>query len=230
MLLFSADVGHAGFLVFKDVEGFPLHCGVLDFVVRKRGVKLLLLGSLRSAGTEAGLGEQRFSVVRFHAGAASKENDAADGEDENEVCVSYSRFHGCVLAAYGSQVESVSTAEVNVSFVCHKNVTFASRGLNGGRRRKRKELNKPRVAGVSSRSSKIHARENQYLYRSYEVCEYWCRFTFIEIISRLCCVVHLRIRNGTKERNTDTAAGASSAGAYGPIASRDLQHSPAERL
>jgi hypothetical protein len=31
-------------------------------------------------------------------------------------------------------------------------------------------------------------------------------FHLIEIISRLCCFVHLRIWNGTKERNTDTAA------------------------
>jgi len=31
-------------------------------------------------------------------------------------------------------------------------------------------------------------------------------FHLIEIISRLCCFVHLRIWNGTKERKTDTAA------------------------
>jgi hypothetical protein len=31
-------------------------------------------------------------------------------------------------------------------------------------------------------------------------------FHLTEIISRLCCFVHLRIWNGTKERNTDTAA------------------------
>ena len=31
-------------------------------------------------------------------------------------------------------------------------------------------------------------------------------FHLIEIISRLCCFVHLRIWNGTKERNTDTGA------------------------
>src|SRR6266480_6228408 len=52
-------------------------------------------------------------------------------------------------------------------------------------------------------------------------------FHLIEIISRLCCLVHLRIWNGTKERSTDTAALASSSWAYWPLASRDLQHSPA---
>jgi hypothetical protein len=31
-------------------------------------------------------------------------------------------------------------------------------------------------------------------------------FHLIEIISRLCCFVHLRIWNGTIERKTDTAA------------------------
>jgi hypothetical protein len=31
-------------------------------------------------------------------------------------------------------------------------------------------------------------------------------FHLIEIISGLCCFVHLRIWNGTKERNTHTAA------------------------
>jgi hypothetical protein len=31
-------------------------------------------------------------------------------------------------------------------------------------------------------------------------------FHLTEIISRLCCLVHLRIWNGTKERNTNTAA------------------------
>jgi hypothetical protein len=31
-------------------------------------------------------------------------------------------------------------------------------------------------------------------------------FHIIQIISRLCCFVHLRIWNGTKKRNTDTAA------------------------
>jgi hypothetical protein len=31
-------------------------------------------------------------------------------------------------------------------------------------------------------------------------------FHLIEIISRLCCFIHLRIWNGTKKRNTDTAA------------------------
>jgi len=31
-------------------------------------------------------------------------------------------------------------------------------------------------------------------------------FHLIEIISRLCCFVHLRIWSGTKERKTDTAA------------------------
>jgi hypothetical protein len=43
MFRFSADVGHTGFLVFKDVEYFALHYGVLDFVVWKRGVELLLV-------------------------------------------------------------------------------------------------------------------------------------------------------------------------------------------
>jgi len=31
-------------------------------------------------------------------------------------------------------------------------------------------------------------------------------FHLIEMISRLCCSVHFRIWNGTKERSTDTAA------------------------
>jgi len=48
----------------------------------------------------------------------------------------------------------------------------------------------------------------------------------IEIISRLYCLVHLRIWNGTKERNTDTATWASSSGAYWPLVIRDLEHSP----
>ena len=86
MFRFSADVGHTGFLVFKEVEYFALHYGVLDFVVRKRGVKLLLLSSLRSSHAEAGLGEQRFGVVVcFHAGAAGKESDAAGGQNENQA-------------------------------------------------------------------------------------------------------------------------------------------------
>jgi len=81
MFRFSADGGYTGFLVFKDVEYFALHYGVLDFVVWKRGVEFLLLCSLRSAQTEAGRGEQRFGVVVcFHAGAAGKESDAAGGQ------------------------------------------------------------------------------------------------------------------------------------------------------
>ena len=54
MCRFSADVGHTSFLVFIDVEGFALHCGVLDCVVRKRGVELLLLCGLWSAHNETG--------------------------------------------------------------------------------------------------------------------------------------------------------------------------------
>jgi hypothetical protein len=57
MFRFSADIGHAGFLVFKDLEDFALHCGPLEFVARKRGVELLLLCGLWSAHTEAGYGE-----------------------------------------------------------------------------------------------------------------------------------------------------------------------------
>ena len=49
MFRFSADVGHVGSLVFKDVEDFALHCGPLEFVARKRGVELLLFCRLRSA-------------------------------------------------------------------------------------------------------------------------------------------------------------------------------------
>src|SRR6185437_2857468 len=86
MFRFSADVGHTGFLVFKDVEYFTLHYGVLDFVVWKRGIELLLLCSVRSALTEAGCGEQRFGVVVcFHAGAAGNESDAAGGQNENQA-------------------------------------------------------------------------------------------------------------------------------------------------
>ena len=57
MFRFSADIGHAGFLVFKNVEDFALHCAPLEFVAWKRGVELLLLCGLWSAHTEAGLGE-----------------------------------------------------------------------------------------------------------------------------------------------------------------------------
>ena len=57
MFRFSAHIFHAGFLVFKDVEDFALHCGPLEFVARKRGVELLLLCGLWSAHTEAGCGE-----------------------------------------------------------------------------------------------------------------------------------------------------------------------------
>src|SRR6476646_5343846 len=57
MFRFSADIGHAGFLVFKDIEDFALRCAPLDFVARKRGVEVLLLCGLWSAHTEAGLGE-----------------------------------------------------------------------------------------------------------------------------------------------------------------------------
>ena len=81
MFRFSAHIGHAGFLVFKDVEDFALRCTSLEFVARKRGVELLLFCRLRSVRTEAGLGEQRRSVLRLHAGAAGKENDAAGGQD-----------------------------------------------------------------------------------------------------------------------------------------------------
>ena len=76
MCLFFADICHTSFFVLKDIENFALHHGPLDFVARKRSVQFLLLRGLRSACTEAGLGEQGFSVVCFHTGAASKENDA----------------------------------------------------------------------------------------------------------------------------------------------------------
>jgi hypothetical protein len=52
MLRFSADVGHSGFLVFKDVEYFAFHISAFDVVVRKCSVELLLICSLRSAHTE----------------------------------------------------------------------------------------------------------------------------------------------------------------------------------
>jgi len=57
MFRFSADIGHAGFLVFKDVKDFALHCARLEFVAWKRGVELMLLCGLWSPHTEAGLGE-----------------------------------------------------------------------------------------------------------------------------------------------------------------------------
>jgi hypothetical protein len=81
MFRFSAHIGYAGFLVFKDVEPFAVHCGVIEFVARKRGVELLLFCGLWSARTEAGCGEQRCGIARFHAGATGKENDAAGGQD-----------------------------------------------------------------------------------------------------------------------------------------------------
>jgi hypothetical protein len=72
MLRFSADVGHAGFLVFKNVEDFTLCGALIDFVARKLGVELLLLCGLRSARIEAGLREQRCCLGRFRASAAGK--------------------------------------------------------------------------------------------------------------------------------------------------------------
>ena len=57
MFRFSADIGHAGFLVFKDVKDFALHCARLEFVAWKRGVELMLLCGLWSADTETGCGE-----------------------------------------------------------------------------------------------------------------------------------------------------------------------------
>ena len=57
MFRFSPDIGHAGFLVFKDVKDFALHCARLEFVAWKRGVELMLLCGLWSPHTEAGLGE-----------------------------------------------------------------------------------------------------------------------------------------------------------------------------
>ena len=56
---FAANIGDAGFLVFKDIEPLGVHGGVLKFVARKRGVELLLFCRLRSVCTETGLGEQR---------------------------------------------------------------------------------------------------------------------------------------------------------------------------
>ena len=57
MFRFSTDIGHAGFLVLKDVKDFALHRARLKFVAWKRGVELMLLCGLWSANTEAGLGE-----------------------------------------------------------------------------------------------------------------------------------------------------------------------------
>ena len=57
MFRFSADIGHAGFLVFKNVKDFALHCARLEFVAWKRGVELMLLCGLWSADTETGCGE-----------------------------------------------------------------------------------------------------------------------------------------------------------------------------
>ena len=88
MFRFCPDIGHAGFLVFKDVEDFALHYGALDFVAWKRGVELLLLCGLWSSRTEASCGEQRFGLVCLaclRAGTAGKENDAAGGQDENQT-------------------------------------------------------------------------------------------------------------------------------------------------
>ena len=57
MRLFSAHILHAGFLVFKDVEDFALHCSPLEFVAWKRCVEFLFPGCLWSTHTEAGCGE-----------------------------------------------------------------------------------------------------------------------------------------------------------------------------
>jgi len=85
MLCFSADVGHAGFLVFKNVEDFALCGALLDFVARKLGVELRLLRGLRSTRIEAGCREQRCCLGRFRASAAGNENDGAGGRDENQA-------------------------------------------------------------------------------------------------------------------------------------------------
>ena len=85
MLRFSADVRHAGFLVFENVEDLSLCSALLDFVARKLGVELLLLRGLRSARIEAGCREQRCCLGGFRASAAGNENDGAGGRDENQA-------------------------------------------------------------------------------------------------------------------------------------------------
>ena len=117
MSRFSADIGDAGFLVLKDVEPFAVHCAVLEFVARKRGVEFFLFCRLRRVRTEAGLGKQRRGVVCLHAGTAGKENDAAGGQDENQARVSYSGFHGSLRVDWlRLAVENASTAGVNSIF------------------------------------------------------------------------------------------------------------------
>jgi hypothetical protein len=51
------------------------------------------------------------------------------------------------VGAYGSQVEIVSPADVNVSFVCHKNVTIAPRGLTGDESQEKEKRAELTVAG-----------------------------------------------------------------------------------
>ena len=57
-------IGHASFLVFKDVEDFALHCGALEFVARKRGVRAAF--ALRVCGVAYGsAAAERNDVILF---------------------------------------------------------------------------------------------------------------------------------------------------------------------
>lgn len=94
MFRFSADINHAGFVVFKNVEGFALRCPSLEFVARQRGVSLLLLCGLWSACMEASCREQRLGVICSHAGAAGKESDTGSDRNENEARLGYFRPRG----------------------------------------------------------------------------------------------------------------------------------------
>jgi hypothetical protein len=72
----------------------------------------------------------------------------------------------------------------------------------------RREAVRHRCAKAQAESENWGGRVNQLSGDDVGIRHDWVLVPFhlIEIISRLCCFVHLRIWNGTKERNTDTAA------------------------
>jgi hypothetical protein len=72
----------------------------------------------------------------------------------------------------------------------------------------RREAVRHRCAKAQAESENWGGRVNQLSGDDVGIRHDWVLVPFhlIEIISRLCCLVHLRIWNATKERNTDTAA------------------------
>jgi hypothetical protein len=72
----------------------------------------------------------------------------------------------------------------------------------------RREAVRHRCAKAQAESENWGGRVNQFGGDDVGIRHDWVLVPFhlIEIISRLCCFVHFRIWNATKERNTDTAA------------------------